>query len=152
MAAPTFALFKYPHGGRPLTSPARRRFTYASATMALLATVLAFPAGALLWVLPLLARLTAGRYLQLGPRYLLCGDSIVYYGNVQRLVLSRSSGTLELFGADGPVLRLERDKFPTNARKADKITRNKATKFEKVSARIIERVLQAAPGTPLEDV
>src|SRR3990167_5715060 len=125
---------------------------HAGAAMALRATVLAFPAGAVLWVLPLLARLTAGRYLQLGPRYLLCGDSIVYYGNVRRLVLSRSSGTLELFGADGPVLRLERDKFPTNARKPDKITRNKATKFEKVSARIIERVLQAAPGTPLEDV
>ena len=68
------------------------------------------------------------------------------------MVLSRSSGTLELFGADGPVLRLERDKFPTNARKPDKITRNKATKFEKVSARIIERVLHAARGTPLEDV
>ena len=60
-------------------------------------------------------------------------------------------GTLELFGADGQVLRLERDKFPTNARKADKITKNKATKFEKVSSRIIERVLHAAPGTPLEN-
>ena len=152
MAAPTFALFKYPHGGRPLTSPARRRFTYASATMALLATVLAFPAGALLWVLPLLARLTAGRYLQLGPRYLLCGDTIVYYGNVRRLIRSRSMGTLALHCASGTVLLLERDKFPTSARKPDKIQKNKAAKFEKVSSRLIERVARAAPGTALEDV
>ena len=52
---------------------------------------------------------------------------------------------------EGPVLRLERDKFPTNARKPDKITRNKATKFEKVSARIVEHVRKAAPATPLEE-
>ena len=90
MAAPEFALFKYLHGGPPLVSPARRRFTYASAAAALLATVLAFPAGALLWLVPLLARFTAGRYLQLGPRYLLCGSTIVYYGNVRRMALSRS--------------------------------------------------------------
>ncbi len=151
MAAPEFALFKYPHGGPPLVSPARRRFTYASAAAALLATVLAFPAGALLWLVPLLARFTAGRYLQLGPRYLLCGSTIVYYGNVRRMAMSRSRGTLELFGAEGSVLRLERDKFPTNARKPDKITRNKATKFEKVSARIVEHVRKAAPATPLEE-
>lgn len=150
MAAPEFALFRYPHGGRPLVSPARRRFTWASAAVALLATVLAFPVGAALWLVPLLARATAGRYLQLGPRYLLCGDTIVYYGNVRRMALSRTRGTLELFGAEGPVLRLERDKFPTNARKSDKITKNKAAKFDKVSARIVEHVLKAAPGTPLE--
>ena len=151
MAAPEFALFKYLHGGRPLVSPARRWFTWASAAAALLATVLAFPVGAALWLLPLLARATAPRYLQLGPRYLLCGDTIVYYGNVRRVALSRSSGTLELFDTEGPVLSLERDKFPTNARKPDKITKNKASKFEKVSCRIIERVRQAAPATALED-
>ncbi|WP_119967165.1 hypothetical protein [Simplicispira lacusdiani] len=151
MAAPAFILFKYPHGGRPLISPARRGFTWASMAVALLATVLAFPVGAALWLVPLLARFTASRYLQLGPRYLLCGDTIVYYGNVRRMVLSRTRGTLALSGAEGLLLRLERDKFPTNARKPDKITKNKAAKFEKVSSRIIERVLQAAPGTPLEE-
>lgn len=151
MAAPAFALFKYPHGGRPMVSTARQWFTYASGVAALLATVLAFPVGALLWLVPLLARFTASRYLQLGPRYLLCGDTLVYYGNVRRMVLSRTRGTLTLWGAGGLMLRLERDKFPTNARKADKIAKNKATKFEKVSSRIIERVLQAAPGTPLEE-
>lgn len=151
MAAPAFILFKYPHGGRPLISPARRRFTSASLAVALLGTVLAFPMGVALWLVPLLARFTASRYLQLGPRYLLCGDTIVYYGNVRRMALSRTHGTLALFGAEGPVLRLERNKVPTNARKPDKITRNKATKFEKMSSRIIERVLQAAPGTPLEE-
>ena len=40
---------------------------------------------------------------------------------------------------------LERDKFPTGARKADKIKKNKAAKFDKVSSKIIEKVKKAAP-------
>ena len=151
MAAPGFALFKYPHGGRPLITPVRLGFIYASLAAGVLASIVVFPFGAVLLLVPLVARLSAQRYLQIGPRYLLCGDTIVYYGNVRRMVLSRSVGTLALHCASGPPLLLVRDKFPTNARKADKITKNKADKFEKASARIIERVLRAAPGTPLED-
>jgi hypothetical protein len=108
--------------------------------------------GAVLWLIPVVARLSAARYLQIGPRYLLCGDTIVYFGNVQRMVLARSEGRLSLYGADkGKPLVIERSKFPTNARKPDKIAKNKDTKFEKVSARIIQGVLKAAPGTPLEE-
>ena len=152
MAAPEFALFKYPHGGRPLITPARRRFIYASLAAGVLAAIVVFPFGALLLLVPLVARLLADCYLQVGPRYLLCGDTIVYYANVRRMVRSRSMGTLGLHCASGTVLLLDRDQFPTNARKADKIAKNKAAKFEKASARIIERVIHAAPGTPLEDV
>lgn len=148
----SFAQFKYPHGGRPLIGPVRRGVMYGGAVLALLATVLAFPLGAVLWLVPVVARLSAARYLQIGPRYLLCGDTIVYFGNVQRMVLARSEGRLSLYGADkGKPLVIERSKFPTNARKPDKIAKNKDTKFEKVSARIIEGVLKAAPGTPLEE-
>ena len=96
----SFALFKYPHGGRPLIGPVRRGVMYGGAVLALLATVLAFPVGAVLWLVPVVARLSAARYLQIGPRYLLCGDTIVYFGNVQRMVLARSEGRLSLYGAD----------------------------------------------------
>ncbi len=148
----SFAQFKYPHGGRPLIGPVRRGVMYGGAVLALLATVLAFPVGAALWLVPVVARLSAARYLQIGPRYLLCGDTILYYGNVQRMVLAKAEGRLTLYGADkGKPLVIERSKFPTNARKPDKIAKNKDTKFEKVSARIVGHVLQAAPGTRLEE-
>jgi hypothetical protein len=114
--------------------------------------VLAFPVGAVLWLVPVVARLSAARYLQIGPRYLLCGDTILYYGNVQRMVLAKAEGRLTLYGAGkGKPLVIERSKFPTNARKPDKIAKNKDTKFENVSARIVGHVLQAAPGTRLEE-
>ena len=87
----------------------------------------------------------AGRQLQLGPRYLLCGNSIVYYANVNRLTLSGANGTLRLQSQNGKSFVLERDKFPTGARKADKIKKNKAAKFDKVSSKIIEKVKKAAP-------
>ena len=148
----SFAQFKYPHGGRPLIGPVRRGVMYGGAVLALLATVLAFPVGAALWLVPVVARLSAARYLQIGPRYLLCGDTILYYGNVQRMVLAKAEGRLTLYGAGkGKPLVIERSKFPTNARKPDKIAKNKDTKFEKVSARIVGHVLQAVPGTRLEE-
>ena len=151
MATP-FAQFKYPHGGRPLIGPVRRGVMYGGAVLALLATVLAFPVGAALWLVPLVARLSAARYLQIGPRYLLCGDTILYYANVQRMVLARAQGRLSLYGTDkNQPLVIERSEFPTNARKPDKIAKNKDAKFDKVSARIIESVLKAAPGTRLEE-
>lgn len=151
MAAPEFILFKYPHGGRPLIGPVRRGFIYAGLAAGVLAGLLVFPFGFVLLLVPLVARFSAGCYLQIGPRYLLCGDTIVYYGNVRRLIRSRSMGTLALHCASGTVLLLERDKFPTSARKTDKIKKNKAAKFEKVSSRLIERVARAAPNTALED-
>jgi len=152
MTAPEFDLYKYPHGGRPLIGPVRRGFIYAGLAAGLLAGILVFPFGFVLLLVPLVARFSADCSLQIGPRYLLCGDTIVYYGNVRRLIRSRSMGTLALHCASGTVLLLERDKFPTSARKADKITKNKAAKFEKASSRIIERVARAAPGIALEDV
>ncbi len=154
---PNSALFKYPHGGPPLSQPGAPPLHLPPARpQLLLATVLAFPAGALLW-----AGAAAGtssppaRYLQLGPRYLLCGYTIADYGNVRRMALSLLAwhASNSFWRRGGPGTRgSSATKFPTNARKPDKITRNKATKFEKVSARIVEHVRKAAPATPLEDV
>jgi hypothetical protein len=84
--------------------------------VAAIASVLAFPFGAALWLVPLILWFSGPRQLQLGPRYLLCGNAIVYYGNVTRLTLSRAQGSLRLQSANGQVFVLERDKFPTGAR------------------------------------
>jgi hypothetical protein len=93
---------------------------------------------------PLIAWFSAPRQLLLGPRYLLCGNAIVYFGNVKRMTLTRSQGKLRLECTNGKAFVLERDKFPTGARKTDKIAKNKAKKFDKVSSKIMEKVRAAS--------
>lgn len=86
------------------------------------------------------------RNMMLGPRYLLCGQTIIYYANVVRIILHRNGGTMELHTAKGKAFILERDKFPTGARREPKITKNKTDKFNKVSSKIIEKVQQVQPN------
>lgn len=141
MTSTEFACFKYQHTDPPTRSKSRLRFVYASLAAAVLAIALAgFVPGVALLVVPMVAWLSATRQLQLGPRYLLCGNTIVYFGNVKRLTLSRAQGKLSLVCANGESFVLDRSKFPTGARKAAKITKNKAAKFDKVSAKIIDKV------------
>lgn len=145
MTPTEFAIFKYQH-----TDPATRsqkRIWFAGGSLAIAVLVNWFvgfgPAAALL-VLPLVAWFSAPRQLQLGPRYLLCGNTIIYYANVRKANLSNAQGKLRLVCANGKAFVLERDKFPTNARKADKISKNKAAKFQKVANKVIEKVRSAS--------
>lgn len=143
MTPTKFATFKYRHADRSNPSPERRWFAYGCLAVAVLTTLLAFPVGAVTLLVPLIAWLSAPRQLQMGPRYLLCGEAIVYYANVKRATVSKAKGSLQLQSANGQVFVLERDKFPTGARKADKIAKNKAAKFDKVSAKLLEKIRKA---------
>lgn len=145
MTAPRFAFVPYAHDGPSTVGPTRLRLIYVSLAIAVLTTLLFFPFGAVGLLVPWAARLTAPRLLQIGPRYLLLGKQLFYYGNARQLMLSRAQGTLHLIDDDGRTLLLERSKLQTNARKPDKIARNKAAKFDKVSTLIIERVRLLAP-------
>lgn len=153
--ATEFSSFKYQHGDGASRSRARRWFTALSLGLALLliaAPPVPLPLGLLALLVPLVAWASARRELLLGPRYLLCGKTIVYYANVQCLVHSCSGGTLQVQSGRGTVFVLERAKFPTNARKADKIAKNKAAKFDKVVAKITEKVQKARPGVELREL
>ena len=152
MTPTEFATFKYQHADRAELSAARRRVVFVSLALAALASLLAFPFGALLFVVPVVAWLSAPRQLHLGPRYLLCGKSIVYYANVKKLTLSRAKGSMRLQSANGQVFLLERDKFPTGARKTDKIAKNKAAKFDKVSSKIVDKVRKASVDVEVSGV
>ena len=153
MTPTVFSTFKYEHTGRVVRNPKRLRFVYACLGMALLAKIF-FPDGvpALLFLSLLGWFDTPRRQLLLGPRYLLCGENIVYYANVKQLTLTTAQGELRLVSANGKSFVLERDKFPTSARKADKISRNKSEKFDKVSAKIIDKVRSAAVDVELRGV
>ena len=153
MTPTEFASFKYSHTDPTIRSPKRLWFTYVSLAVAV--AVIGFTGavpGVALLLVPLVAWFSAPRQLQLGPRYLLCGNAILYYGNVKRLALSPAQGKLRLECVNGKSFVLERDKFPTGARKAAKISKNKAAKFDKVSAKIIDKVRAASAHVELSGV
>lgn len=152
MTPTVFATFKYQHANRPTLGAQRLWFIRICLVLALV--LLAFGIGIVLALMALIAWLSAPRTrtLQLGPRYLLCGQQIIYYGNVKSVALSRAAGTLRVHAHNGQVFVLERDKFPTNARKAEKIKINKATKFDKVAEKIIDKVRQTAPHAEVTEL
>jgi hypothetical protein len=152
MTPTEFASFKYQHKDPAGLSKARRWFIGTSLLIAAVVAWRLFPPGAMLLVVPLIAWWSAPRSLHLGPRYLLCGNTIVYYANVRCLTLSSAKGVLQVQSANGETFVLERDKFPTGARKAEKIANNKAAKFDKVSGKVIAKVRQASANVELNGI
>jgi len=143
---PQLAVFKYQHDGRVGLSHKRKIFVIAALVLAVIASVAFFPGGAFAFLLPLFAFLGRPRTLAVGPRYLVCGDDIVYYANVTQLRLAEAQGRMDLVTTGGKVFSIERAKFPTSARKSAKIAVNKAAKFNKVTAKIVDKVRRAAPA------
>lgn len=146
MDAIGFTTWKYGHEGPGYRSRQRRISAAGTLAAALLALWLFFPLGIVLLIAAAVSFFGSAKMLRLGPRYLLCGKAIVYYGNVVKVSLDEEAGRLTLQSADDRSFVLERERFPTNARKTDKIARNKAAKFGKVTGRIIERIQKASPG------
>jgi hypothetical protein len=145
MTPTEFATFKYQHADK--VSRSKQRIVFALVSLVVAVAVIGLtgsPVGAFLLVVPAIAWFSVPRQLLLGPRYLLCGNAIVYFGNVKRMTLTRSQGKLRLECTNGKAFVLERDKFPTGARKKDKIAKNKAKKFDKVSGKIMDKVRAAS--------
>lgn len=143
---PQLAVFKYKHGDRVSLSGKRKLFFLVSLILSLMLAKLLFPFGLLALIIPLLAFFGGAKTLSVGPRYLVCGDHIVYYANVTQLQLSEAEGVLSLQTSGGKSFVIEREKFPTNARKANKVAANKAAKFNKVTAKIIDKVRRVSPA------
>ncbi len=140
-----FSVFKYKHGGRSPVSPGRRKAIIATGIVALIGAVLLFPGGVALFLVPLLVWLTVPRQIALGPRYLVCGPVIVYYANVDKLVLDDAAGRLTIVSTGDRRFTIERERFPTNARKSHKVAANKQAKFTKVAGKLIEKIRHASP-------
>lgn len=151
MTPTLFASFKYQHDGDRRISPARWRFIAVGVAVAAVAGFFSQGPALVLLVVPLIAWVAAPRLLQLGPRYLICGREILYYSNVSAAMLERKTGRLRLQCSGGESFLLEREKFPTGARKADKIARNKAAKFDKLASKLIEKVRRVAPSAQIDE-
>ncbi len=149
---PDLPSFKYQHGDAGTLPRGRKIAAIVLAVAAVVALFIVLPLGLILAVVALILLFVRDKKLRLAPRYLLCGNTLIYYGNVTRLQLSSAAGTLLIETANGQRFMLDRDKFPTNARKAPKIAANKAAKFAKVSGKIVEKVRSAAPNADIQGI
>lgn len=151
MTDPGFAVFKYKHDD-PLVSSGIVWAVFWSG-IALLCVTFLFLGPVALVVAAVLAlvvfKVAPKRQISLGPRFVVCGNRVAYYKNVRRMVLR--PGHLTLSWEDGALV-VEQSRFPTNARKQHKISANKAAKFQKVSSKIIERVIAESPGVELTGI
>lgn len=148
MDASKFAAWKYKHEGSGVRS---RKQQIIALILFIGALVVHFsfhllPLSIGLCVIAVLTLLYSTKKIFVGPRYLICGSTIFYYNNVISMALDEASGSLRLVTASDQIFTLQRENFPTNARKADKIKKNKAAKFSKVAQSIIGKVLRATPG------
>lgn len=144
-----FNAWKYQHPGAGYRS--RRQLIWA--TLLFIGSLLAiklWPLALALFAASLVCLLISSKKILVGSRYLICGSEIVYFANLARLDRYDTLGTLRLTSHDQACFVLEREKFPTNARKADKISRNKAAKFAKVADRIVAQVRAANPAAMIE--
>ena len=150
---PKLGTFKYDHGQQ-------MPWGWANWMPALLFVVLfvvclaTFPPmiiGAMIFTAILWGLWLPKKQIRLGVRYAIVGNTIVYFRNVRKMQLTAGHELVLHWGADR-VLRIEQSRFPTNARKEDKIAKNKAAKFEKVSGKIIDRVLHASPTVELTGI
>lgn len=92
------------------------------------------------------------RNIYLTSRYLICGNTIFYYQNINKISLNSNSGTLHIYSDGKEIFKLEKELFPTNARKTDKIANNKNNKFKKVSDKIINKIMESSPDVEIHGV
>lgn len=151
MKSTGLAVFKYDHSESLQMAPEQKKAMW----LALVLLVPCFFFSIVLGIVALLAfffflsRVLPTKTICLSPRYLLCGSTLLYYRNVDKLILDADKGNLTIFWDGKNVFRIERDKFPTNARKAPKIAVNKAAKFKKIADKIVAKVNAASPHAQL---
>ncbi len=144
MDTPRLNAWKYTHDG----PGERKRWQTPLAIILLLGSALSYkllPLPFFLLVGGLIALFASSKQILIGPRYLICGPHILYFANISRVERDNVAGRLILSNGDAMPLIIDREKFPTGARKSDKIKRNRQAKFAKVADRIIMQVQAANP-------
>jgi hypothetical protein len=81
----------------------------------------------------------------LDSKFMIVGDRIIWYHNIEKVHLSQSRQTLKIIVKDSIDCTISSPNFPTAAHKPDKIKKNKEGKFFKVSNKIIDKVKAIVP-------
>ncbi len=78
-------------------------------------------------------------------RYLIMGDRIIYYNNLEEVVVKSSPQRYELIPKNGSKHSIHASSFPTGARKEWKIAKNRKEKFDKITGKISNHIRENAP-------
>ncbi|EIJ41234.1 hypothetical protein BegalDRAFT_0314 [Beggiatoa alba B18LD] len=82
-------------------------------------------------------------------RYFVCGNTLLYYKDITKILITNSD--ISIYSTCNPkIFKIEKDLFPTNARKPEKIINNKNKKFNSVVDKIINNILKVS-SVPIED-
>ncbi len=144
-----FALIKYDHG-QSVGLSATRWICLAVIPVTVVLTIAVFPPVLFLGIFGLILVFRQPKQICIGPRYVICGKKILYYANVQRVILENER--LILKSSTGGLLVVELEKFQSNARKPEKIALHKEQRFNKVVQKIVKHVRRAAPHAELKGV
>lgn len=148
MNKPRFVVFKYKHGD-PMPVPAGQKILAGILLLAGVGFLFVLPPvtiGALI-VAAIVYFVPPSGQLKIGPRYLICGNTIIYYHNITRI--TKYEGYLEVHTATGSSLTVHQGNFPTNARKSEKIAANTLAKFEKAAERILAKARAVCPSVTI---
>ena len=88
-----------------------------------------------------------GNSILIGERYLIIGNNVIYYNNIEKAKHDKNSEKLILSTGDGKSFEINAASFPTNARKPEKIKKNKTDKFQKTLDKIFARLKEKSPGS-----
>lgn len=86
---------------------------------------------------------TCDNRIVIARRFVSVNDRLLFFEDLEKVVSQGSVGAnrfMELHSKTGPVLRIEQDLFPTNARKPHKIALNREGKMRRVSDRILKQL------------
>ena len=92
------------------------------------------------------ARSASINIILIGARYLIAGNTVVYYSNIEKAKLGRAKKIFTITTEQGRTPEIKADNFPTNARKPDKIQKNKTAKFNKTVEKIEAILKELSPG------
>lgn len=93
------------------------------------------------------ARSASPNSILIGGRYLVVGNDVVYYNNIDKAHIDKKNRVFTIKTGLGKTVEIKAENFPTDARKPDKIANNKAGKFDKVAEKIALRMQDVKPVT-----
>lgn len=91
------------------------------------------------------------RKIVLGNKYLLEGDTVIYYQNLTQLIIDYNKGLLKLSTPSKSIL-INRENFPTESKKEHKIKISQDKKFRKISQRVYDLVKKSNPLTKIKTI
>jgi hypothetical protein len=151
MAAKEYPEYKYESGAKSGSGSRVLIITILTITI-LIVGINLFPLLLILMVIPvyLIVKVVQSAnqdIIYITDRYMIVGSKVIYFSNINDSKLDKEKSIMTISTVDGNTIQIGASHFPTNARKPEKIAKNKKDKFIKATERISARLKEVSPGT-----